>query len=122
METIVERIRRVCQDLHISIMKMEKDLGFGNGFLNPKKIKTVSADRLFMIADYLNVSAEYLARGVESDGASPRELAMMQKIRALDEHGRKIISNDVKYAPRRKKCCKKCCQKKRRAIALLSLC
>lgn len=102
METIVERIRRICQERHISIAKMEKDLGFGNGFLNSKKIKTISADRLFMISEYLGASPEYLALGYEREnGVSPDELLMMQKIRALDEHGRKMVNMVIEEETRR---------------------
>ena len=35
---------------------MEKDLGFGNGYLNPKKVNDIKMGRLFAILDYLGVS------------------------------------------------------------------
>lgn len=102
METIVERVRRVCQEHHISVSQMEKDLGFGNGFLNPKKIKTISADRLFMIADYLGASPEYLTLGYErGQSVSAVDLQMIEKIRALDEHGKKMVSMVLEEETRR---------------------
>lgn len=58
METNVEIIRRLCKERKINISKMEKDLGFGNGYLNPKKAKDIKSDRLFLILDYLGISLE----------------------------------------------------------------
>ena len=68
METQVERIRRLCAEKGVRVSVMERDLGYGNGFLNPKKIKTVPAQRLVEIAGYLNVSVQYLATGETQDG------------------------------------------------------
>ena len=102
MESIVERIRRVCQERHVAVLRLEKDLGFGNGSLNAKKTKTVSAERLYMIADYLGVSADYLALGKErGSNMSHEDTLLMQKIRALDEHGRKMINMVIEEETRR---------------------
>ena len=52
----VEKIRQLCQDRNIPISKLEKDLGFGNGYLNSKKVATIKTDRLFKILDYIGIS------------------------------------------------------------------
>ena len=54
METGIDYVRLLCKERNISISKLEKDLGFSNGYLNPKKLKKVPYDRAVMIADYLN--------------------------------------------------------------------
>ena len=53
METGIDYVRLLCKERNISISKLEKDLGFSNGYLNPKKLKKVPYDRAVMIADYL---------------------------------------------------------------------
>ena len=81
--TQVERIREVCKKQGIAIKKLENDLKYGNGFLNPKKIKVVSSDRLFEIAKYLNVSASFLA-GQEEPAANCDGLdVVMDYLRSL---------------------------------------
>ena len=94
METQVERIRRLCAEKGIRVSVMERDLGYGNGFLNPKKIKTVPAQRLVEIAGYMNVSVQYLATG-ESDGEDDLwEYLQMLK----DNPGLKVILEHSRYA------------------------
>lgn len=51
-----ERIRQICASKGIRISKLEKDLGFGNGYINPKKVTHFSHERLLKIAEYLGVS------------------------------------------------------------------
>ena len=65
--TPVERARHICKERGISISKMEKDLSFGNGYLNPKKITEISSDRAALIADYLGISVEFLISGEEKE-------------------------------------------------------
>lgn len=60
MATPVERVRAICKERKIPISKLEKDLGFGNGFLNPKKASDLTADRAIRIAEYLDVSVNFL--------------------------------------------------------------
>lgn len=37
METGIDYVRLLCKERNISISKLERDLGFSNGYLNPKK-------------------------------------------------------------------------------------
>lgn len=56
----IDRVRQICKDRGIPIYKLERDLGFSNGYLNPKKASTISHARLIEISRYLNVSVEQL--------------------------------------------------------------
>lgn len=47
---IVERVRLLCKEKGIAISKMEKDLGYGNGYFNPKKLRAIPSSRLKEIA------------------------------------------------------------------------
>lgn len=54
--TQIERVRAICKEKHIPISRLEKDLGFSNGYLNPKKAESISYLRIMAIANYLGVS------------------------------------------------------------------
>ena len=56
----VERVRAICKARKIPISKLESELHFGNGYIGQLKKGTFPADRLAMIADYLNVTTDYL--------------------------------------------------------------
>jgi transcriptional regulator with XRE-family HTH domain len=61
----VERVKQICKERKIPISKLEKDLGFGNGYIGQLKKGTIPDDRLVAIANYLDVSVEYLLYGDE---------------------------------------------------------
>ena len=54
-------IRTLCTKNGLSIKKLEKELGFSNGSL--AKSATIKAERLQKIAEYFNVSVDYLMTG-----------------------------------------------------------
>ncbi len=62
----IDRIRALCAKNHTSIKALEKELGFSNGSL--AKAATIKDDRLQRIAEYFNVSVDYLMTGEESTG------------------------------------------------------
>ena len=49
----VEKVLKLCEKKSVAPSKVEKDLGFGNGYLNPKKVKDIKLMRLEAILDYL---------------------------------------------------------------------
>lgn len=51
--TAVEYVRWLCKQKGIPISKMETDLGYGNGYFNPKKLKRLTIEKAIDIADYL---------------------------------------------------------------------
>ena len=51
--TGVEYVRDLCKQKRIAISKLEKDLGFSNGYLNPKKMDNIPYDRALLIYKYL---------------------------------------------------------------------
>lgn len=61
--TISERIKRLCKEQSIPVSRLERDLGFGNGYVNSLKDGVVSAERLDKMCEYLHTSREYLATG-----------------------------------------------------------
>lgn len=61
--TDIERVRALCQERKIPVSHVEKALGFSNGYLNPKKAKTISYDRMVKIAAYLDVPISKIFMG-----------------------------------------------------------
>ena len=64
--TSVEIVKNICKERKIPISKLEKDLGFSNGYISQLKKGVFPADRLKKIADYLDTSIEYLMTGKNS--------------------------------------------------------
>lgn len=60
----VEYIRFVCKEKNVPIAKLERELGFGNGYLN-RKLKKIPYDRAVQIAEYLDVDVHRIL-GVEA--------------------------------------------------------
>lgn len=61
----VERIKALCKERKTPVSRLEKELGFANGYIGQLKKGTVPNDRLMKIANFFNVSPEYLTTGKE---------------------------------------------------------
>ena len=61
----VERIKALGKERKTPVSRLEKELGFANGYIGQLKKGTVPNDRLMKIADFFNVSPEYLTTGKE---------------------------------------------------------
>lgn len=59
----VERVKAICKERRIPISKLEKDLGYANGYIGQLRKGIFPADRFAEIAKYLSVSEEYLLTG-----------------------------------------------------------
>lgn len=62
----VEYVREICQQRKIPVSSLEKECGFANGYLNPKKLKKIPYDRALKIGKYLSIPVEYLMTGIPS--------------------------------------------------------
>ena len=58
--SLVENIQRLCEDIGISIPKLEKILGFGKGSIYKWSKSSPTADKLQKVANYLKVSVDFL--------------------------------------------------------------
>lgn len=66
----VERVREICRERKIAISKLERDCGFSNGYIHSLKEGKFPATRLYTIANYLNVSPEFLMTGQNAEKES----------------------------------------------------
>ena len=80
----VERVRAICSDRKIPISRLERDLGFSNGYIAQLRKGVFPADRLAMIAEYFGVTTDFLLTGNEK--APP------------PEGERKISDDDIMFA------------------------
>lgn len=73
---MLERIRKLCRIRGISIAKLEKLLGFANGSI-AKSDEKIQAGRLWQIADFFQVSMEFLMFGTVEDPNIDRVINMI---------------------------------------------
>lgn len=93
----VQLVRDLCKERNIPIAKLEKDCGFANGYLNPKKMSKIPYDRAVIIAEYLGVSANLILTGAEEEiKKSPTE-------QTLDEGTQRLIAAILELPPEKQK-------------------
>lgn len=63
-----ERIKELCRMKGVSMNKLEEILGFGKGYISKLGESTPNTAKIKKIADYFNVSVEYLMTGEEKEG------------------------------------------------------
>lgn len=83
----VQYVRDICLQRKIPISQLEKDCGFSNGYLNPKKMTRIPYDRAQIISDYLNISVTSIMTGD----------TQMEKAPA-DNSKRSVRDEDIKFA------------------------
>lgn len=107
----VQFVRDLCKKHHIPIAKLEKDCGFSNGYLNPKKMQKLPYDRSVIIANYLGVTPDYILTGpkkstpavvgkrVNQDDMqlTRDELEMIRKFRQLDRRGKSAVLSMLEH-------------------------
>ena len=60
MFSTLEKIKELAKSRGISLAKLEESLGYSTNYFYTLKTKTPNSDRLQEIADYFNVSTDYL--------------------------------------------------------------
>ena len=78
----VEKVKAICKNKKIPISRLERDLGYANGYIGQLRKGTFPNDRLVEIAKYLNVSTAYLTGEQNEKKPAPEtgnELTEMQR-------------------------------------------
>ena len=82
----VQYVRDICLQRKIPISQLEKECGFSNGYLNPKKMAKIPYDRALTLATYLGVSVDSILTGNENK-------------KAPTVSGERVVSDDeIKFA------------------------
>lgn len=58
--TICERIKSICEEQGITIYRVEKDCGFGNGSIMKWENSSPKVENVIKVANYFDVSTDYL--------------------------------------------------------------
>lgn len=111
MFSTLEKIKELAQKRGISLQKVAEDLGYSINYLYTLKEKTPKSDRLQEIADYFNVSTDYLLgrtdnpaiadkeqfffEGKEVDVEELASTAMRFNGKPLNEEDKKAIQNII---------------------------
>lgn len=93
---MVERLLELCKKRHTNFSSVEKRLGFGNASLQ-KTNEKIQAGRLKKLADYFDVSMEYILTGEETpvDALSASERELLRLFRELNATGQSAALEHV---------------------------
>ena len=64
---ILENIRRLCSEKPVSIAKLERETGIGNGTINRWDKVSPSIDNVQKVANYFGVSVDALISGTRTE-------------------------------------------------------
>lgn len=101
----VDRVKELCRVNNIPLYKLERELGFANGYIGQLKKGSFPSDRLPKVADYFGVSVEYLLTGeTPSDGyyldpataEAAQEIFENRELRLLFDAARDITPEQLK--------------------------
>lgn len=68
----VDLVKLMCKERKIPISRLERDLGYGNGYIGQLRKGTIPSDRAVEIANYLNIDLQYLMTGEEPSPTEPQ--------------------------------------------------
>lgn len=92
----VELIKKICKERKIPISKLERDLGYGNGYINQLKKGTIPSDRAIEISNYLQIDLQYLLSGGESSSDSSQLTARDERdiTKILEQTKEQLLSQE----------------------------
>lgn len=100
--TNVEFVKELCKRKGIPVHRLEKDLGFANGYLNPKKLKKIPYERAILISNYLGIPLEQIygkrEMNLESSSYFLNEEAAKIAQELHDNHDLRIIFDATRKA------------------------
>lgn len=85
----VDKVRTICKERKIPIYKLEKELGFANGYIGQLRKGTFPDDRLAMIAEHLDVPVEYLM-GTQKKEKSTADDGLSENVKALIDFAKTV--------------------------------
>ena len=95
MFSTLEKIKELAKSRGVSLAKLEESLGYSTNYFYTLKTKTPNSDRLQEIADYFNVSTDYLlgrtdnpnvasgSKGIGSPSDTPQLRSIQRKAKSL---------------------------------------
>ena len=90
---ILERIKKLCKQRDMNVYQLEEALGFGRNTIYQWNKRTPGIDRVKLVADYFNVSTDYLLGRTDSpqgEHLSEQEQKLLMRFR----HGSEVVPDD----------------------------
>lgn len=92
-----KRIQELCKSSGISMNQLEQELGFGKGYLSKLGKSIPNVSKIQLIANYFNVTVDYLMTGEDSSDKkevtlTPRDERDIEKI--LDQTKEQLLSQE----------------------------
>ena len=82
----VDKVKKICKSRKIPISRLEKDLGFSNGYINQLRKGTFPSDRLALISKYLDVPiSELLGDNINGQNDTLTDSDYKDIAKSLDE-------------------------------------
>ncbi|MCD8039812.1 MAG: helix-turn-helix domain-containing protein [Lachnospiraceae bacterium] len=89
--SIVERIKEKCLENGTTINTIEKKCNLGHGTIRRWSENSPAVDKVIIVANYLQVSLEWLLIGKEASELSQDEKKLVDLYRATDSRGKNAI-------------------------------
>ena len=101
MNVLYNRIKELANEKHVSLAQIERTLDFSNGVISSWKKSNASQDKIIKVANYFNVSTDYLLGRTNNRKLDKTELdiedalngAMSYGGKPISEHDRNIMRN-----------------------------
>lgn len=103
---LYENVKEAAKRKGYSVNRLEQELGFARSYISKFKTITPSADKIQRIADFLNVSTEYLLTGEEKNDSgyylneetakAAQEIFENKELRALFDATRDADPEDLR--------------------------
>jgi len=98
----VELVKKICKERKIPISALEKGCGFSNGYIRKLKEGKFPTNRIQKIADFLDVSVDYLMTGKEDNEFSPANAEIDRLVRSNPEL-KNLVNDYLKLSDDNKK-------------------
>ena len=97
----VDRVKAICKSRKIAIYKLEKDLGYANGYIGQLKKGVFPSDRLIEIANYLGITPEEILIGEKSEEKTAPTVSGGRLEETPNYNVIKICGRDGSYSEKR---------------------
>ncbi len=102
----VERVKNLCKKRRIPISRLERELGYANGYISQLRRGVLPDDRLAEIAAYLSVSVQFLISGTEEApvpgggralNCDDFEYALLNEAKLLPDEKKKMLLEMARF-------------------------
>ena len=90
--TIYERVKSKADEAGISLKAIEKEVGLGNGIIKKWEKTSPQCNKLEKVANYLQVSIEWLITGKEKENITTEEENIIKAYRKADSRTKQMVN------------------------------